>query len=147
MTKITSFDLTPFYRNSVGIDRLFDRITSQIDAASSNYPPYDIVRLGDDEYEIRIAAAGFRQGDIEVEFHEGRLIIHGNNSGVSEGVEYLHHGISNRSFTRSFALADYVEVKSAVMRDGILTVRLERIVPDSLKPKKIEISYETNPTK
>ena len=71
MTKITSFDLTPFYRNTVGIDRLFDRITSQIDAAAGgNYPPYDIVRVSDDRYEIRIAAAGFRQGEIDIEFHE-----------------------------------------------------------------------------
>jgi molecular chaperone IbpA len=144
MTKITSFDLTPFYRNTVGIDRLFDRITSQIDAAASgNYPPYDIIRVGEDQYEIRVAAAGFRQGEIEVQFHEGRLVITGNHSdsAVPE-VEYLHHGISNRSWVRQFTLADYVEVKSATMSDGILTVVLQRLVPEALKPKKIEISYE-----
>ena len=144
MTKITSFDLTPFYRNTVGIDRLFDRITSQIDAAASgNYPPYDIIRTGDDQYEIRVAAAGFRQGEIEVQFHEGRLTITGNhNDAAMTELEYLHHGISNRTWVRQFALADYVEVKSANMVDGILTVVLQRIVPEALKPKKIEISYE-----
>ena len=144
MTKITSFDLTPFYRNTVGIDRLFDRITAQIDAAATggNYPPYDIVKTGDDTYEIRIAAAGFRQGEINVEFHEGRLTIHGNkNVEDREEPEYLHHGISNRSFTRTFTLADYVEVKGAVMLDGILTVQLERIVPETQKPKSIAITY------
>ena len=142
MTKITSFDLTPFYRNTVGMDRLFDRIVNQIDTASSNYPPYDIIRTGDDRYEIRIAAAGFRQGEIEVEFHEGRLTIYGNHDSMAKpDVDYLHHGISNRNWVRTFTLADYVEVKSAVMHNGILTVMLERVVPEALKPKKIEIAY------
>lgn len=143
MTKITSFDLTPFYRNTVGMDRLFDRITSQIDAAAGgNYPPYDIVRVSDDRYEIRIAAAGFRQGEIDIEFHEGKLVIQGNHGTEAQPeVEYLHHGISNRHWVRHFTLADYVEVKSASMTDGILTVHLERQVPEALKPKKIEISY------
>jgi molecular chaperone IbpA len=145
MTKITSFDLTPFYRNTVGMDRLFDRIVNQIDsAASSNYPPYDIVKVRDDHYEIRIAAAGFRQGEIQVEFHEGRLTVHGahQQDQASEEVEYLYHGISNREWTRTFALADYVEVKSAQITDGVLRIKLERVVPDALKPRKIEISYE-----
>lgn len=147
MTKITSFDLTPFYRNSVGIDRLFDRITSQIDAAAGagNYPPYDIVKHREDQYEIRIAAAGFRIDEIEVEFHEGKLTVSANRADtVRPEVEYLHHGISNRSWVRTFTLADYVEVKSATMQDGILTVCLERLVPESLKPKKIAISYQTS---
>ena len=145
MTKITSFDLTPFYRNTVGIDRLFDRITSQIDAAAGgNYPPYDIVKTGDDTYEIRVAAAGFRQDEIEVEFHEGTLKIQGSHGDeVRPEVEYLHHGISNRSFIRTFSLADYVEVREAVMKDGVLTVKLERLVPESQKPKKIAISYQS----
>jgi len=146
MTKITSFDLTPFYRNTVGMDRLFDRIVNQIDAAAAtgNYPPYDIVRLADDRYEIRVAAAGFRQGEIEVEFHEGRLTITGNHDLEARAeVDYLHHGISNRNWVRQFTLADYVEVKSAIMTDGILTVQLERQVPEALKPKKIEIAYNS----
>jgi molecular chaperone IbpA len=146
MTKITSFDLIPLYRNTVGMDRLFDRIVNQIDAAASagNYPPYDIIRVSDDRYEIRVAAAGFRQGEIEVEFHEGRLTITGTHDAeMQPELDYLHHGISNRGWTRQFTLADYVEVKSATMTDGILTVQLERQVPESLKPKKIEISYST----
>lgn len=144
MTKITSFDLTPFYRNSVGVDRLFDRIVNQIDAAATtgNYPPYDIIRVADDRYEIRVAAAGFRQGEIEVEFHEGKLTIQGTHSNEAQPeVEYLHHGISNRGWMRQFTLADYVEVKSAAMVDGILTVQLERRVPEALKPKKIQIEF------
>ena len=145
MTKITSFDLTPFYRNTVGIDSLFDRITRNIDLAtnSGNYPPYDIVKTGDEHYEIRIAAAGFRQDEIEVEVKDGQLVVHGRHSAEAHpDVEYLHHGISNRSFLRTFSLSDYVEVKAASMKDGVLTIRLEREIPEAMKPKKIAIEYQ-----
>lgn len=145
MTKITSFDLTPFYRNTVGIDSLFDRITRNIDTAANtgNYPPYDIVKTGEETYEIRVAAAGFRQDEIEVEIADGTLRITGNHRDEARPeMEYLYHGISNRSFLRTFQLSDYVEVRSAVMRDGILTVDLERIVPEVMRPKKITVSYQ-----
>jgi molecular chaperone IbpA len=99
--------------------------------------------VAEDRYEIRIAAAGFKQGEIEVEFHEGQLTVKGNrDTAVEQEVEYLHHGISNRSWVRSFTLSEYIEVKSATMQDGILTIALERIVPESMKPKKIEIAYQ-----
>lgn len=145
MTKLTTLDLTPFYRNSIGIDRLFDRIVNQIDsAASTNYPPYDIVRTGDETYEIRVAVAGFTQAEIDVEFHDGTLVVKGEKSVAAPTleVEYLHHGISGRSFVRTFSVADYVEVRDAVLADGILTVKLERLVPESQRPKKIAVSYQ-----
>jgi len=145
MTKITSFDLTPFYRSTVGIDSLFDRITRNIDMAANagNYPPYNIVKTGDETYEIQIAAAGFRQDEIEVEVKDGQLVVQGGQGNQARPeVEYLHHGISNRSFIRTFQLSDYVEVKEAQMKDGILTVRLEREIPEAAKPKKIAISYQ-----
>jgi molecular chaperone IbpA len=143
MTKITSFDLTPFYRNSVGMDSLFDRIIDRIDHSSiNNYPPYNIVKVADNSYEIQVAAAGFLQGDIEINFHDGQLEIKGDRKDdrFTED-QYLHRGISFRKFVRTFDLAEYVEVKSATVKDGILCVHLERIVPDSMKPKKIEIEY------
>jgi len=146
MTKITSFDLTPFYRSTVGIDNLFDRITRNIDMAANagNYPPYDILRTGAETYEIRLAVAGFTLDLINIEVRDGQLIIEGTGPGVPEGdIDYLHHGISNRNFVRTFQLSDYVEVQEAVMKDGILTVKLERIVPEALKPKKIAITYES----
>ena len=146
MTKLTTLDLTPFYRNSIGIDRLFDRIVNQIDsAASTNYPPYDIVRTGDETYEIRVAVAGFVQAEIDVEFHDGTLVVKGEKATTAPSleVEYLHHGISGRSFVRTFSVADYVEVRDAVLADGILTVKLERHVPESQKPKKIAVSYQS----
>ena len=145
MTKITSFDLTPFYRSTVGIDSLFDRITRNIDMAANagNYPPYNIVKTGDETYEIQIAAAGFRQDEIEVEVKDGQLVVQGGQGNQARPeVEYLHHGISNRSFIRTFQLSDYVEVKEAQMKDGILTVRLEREIPEAARPKKIAITYQ-----
>jgi molecular chaperone IbpA len=143
MTKITSFDLAPFYRNSVGIDRLFDRIVGQLDTASqTNYPPYNIVRTGDETFEIEVAVAGFGQGDIEVNVHEGQLVINGEKK--EEIVrEYQHQGISARRFTRTFSLADYVEVVGASVNNGILTVSLERKVPENMKPKTIAITYKS----
>ena len=145
MTKISTFDLTPFYRNTVGIDSLFDRITRNIDMAANagNYPPYNIVKTGDETYEIQIAAAGFRQDEIEGELKDGQLIVSGSQQNSDQNWEYLHHGISNRSFYRTFQLSDYIEVKDAVMKDGILTGRLEREIPEAMKPKKISITYQS----
>jgi molecular chaperone IbpA len=144
MTKITAFDLSPFYRNAIGVDRLFDRIVNQIDhAASTNYPPYNIIETGENTYEVQVAVAGFSQGDLEITVKNGELIITGEKSDVlPEGHVVRHHGISARKFIRTFSLGDYVEVRTAIARDGILTVKLERIVPESAKPKTIAITYE-----
>ena len=145
MTKITSFDLTPFYRNAIGVDRLFDRITQQIDhAAGTNYPPYNIVETGENLYEIQVAVAGFTQGEITINVKDGELIITGEkvDHELPEGHVDRHQGISARKFIRTFSLGDYVEVQSATSKDGILTVKLERIVPESAKPKTIAITYE-----
>ena len=144
MTKITSFDLTPFYRNAIGVDRLFDRITQQIDhAAGTNYPPYNIVETGENLYKIQVAVAGFTQGEVTINVKDGELIITGEKTeSVPEGHIYRHQGISARKFIRTFSLADHVEVKEATSKDGILTVKLERIIPESAKPKTIAITYE-----
>ena len=144
MTRLTSLDLSPFYRNSVGIDSLFDRLINQIDTATTtNYPPYNIVKTGENAFEVQVAVAGFSQGEIEVSVKDGNLIITGEkiNTELPQGHEYTHQGISARRFVRTFGLADYVEVDSAIARDGILTVKLERHVPDAMKPKTIAITY------
>ena len=144
MTKITSMDLSPFYRNSIGVDRLFGRILDQIDhAGSTNYPPYNILKTGEDTFEIQVAVAGFSEGEVEVSVKDGELIITGEKQpeALLVGTEYLHQGISARRFIRTFTMADYVEVVSAESKDGILTVRLERRVPEAMKPKTIAISY------
>ena len=102
------------------------------------------MKTGEETYEIRIAAAGFRQNEIDVEVKDSQLVVHGShNAELREDVEYLHHGISNRSFIRTFSLSDYVEVQAAVMRDGVLTIRLQREIPEAMKPKKIAIDYQS----
>ena len=150
MTRITSLDLNPFYRNSIGFDSLFDRITSNFEMSNSqNYPPYDIIRTGDETYRIQIAVAGFQRDDIKIELENGTLSIYGHQhkpdiskedgGQLVDGEEFLHRGISNRNFSRTFNLADYVEVAGATITDGILKIELKKIVPDALKPKTIEI--------
>jgi molecular chaperone IbpA len=142
MTKITSFDITPFYRNAIGVDRLFDRIVNQIDHAATNYPPYNIVETGENTYEVQVAVAGFNQGELEITVKDGELIITGEKTEtIPEGYIFRHQGISARKFIRTFSLGGHVEVKDAVAKDGILSVKLERIIPDSAKPKTIAINY------
>jgi len=145
MTKITSFDLTPFYRNAIGVDRLFDRIVNQLDhATTTNYPPYNIVETGENIYEIQLAVAGFTQGEIEINVQEGELIVTGEkNQSVNPDHIYRHQGISARKFIRTFSLGEYVEVNSATVKDGILTVYLERVIPESAKPKSVAITYSS----
>jgi molecular chaperone IbpA len=146
MTRLTSLDLSPFYRNSIGIDRLFDRMVNQIDASSNtNYPPYNILKTGENTYEIQVAVAGFTQGEVTVNLNEGQLVITGEKAEAElpEGYRYEHHGISARRFIRTFTLDNYVEVESATSQDGILTIKLERRLPEAMKPKTIAISYKS----
>jgi molecular chaperone IbpA len=151
MTKITAMDLRPFYRNSIGVDRLFDRIIDQFDRAqdsvgtTGNYPPYNVVKTGEHTYLIEVAVAGFTQGEVTVNVNEGQLIITGEklSTDLPAGHTYEHQGISARRFIRTFALMDYVEVVGATNRDGILTIRLERHIPEAMKPKTIAITYES----
>jgi molecular chaperone IbpA len=144
MTKITAFDLSPFYRTSIGVDKLFDRIVNQIDSASNNnYPPFNIVKTGEHTFELQLAVAGFTQGEMDITVTDGTITIVGEKADTQlpEGHEYFHHGISARRFVRSWPLGEYVEVNDAIVKDGILTVRLEQIVPESAKPKSIAITY------
>ncbi|NDB64810.1 MAG: heat-shock protein Hsp20 [Euryarchaeota archaeon] len=146
MTRLTHLDLQPIYRNSIGVDRLFDTILGNIEhASSSNYPPYNILKKDDDNYIIEVAVAGFDEGEIDVTTHDGVLTIKGEKADVSERptMDYLHQGIGTRKFERVFNLSDYVEVVSASVANGILSVELERNVPDSMKPKTIAIDYNS----
>jgi molecular chaperone IbpA len=109
---------------------------------AGSYPPYNIIAVNDDEYVIEIAIAGFDQNEITVTAQHGELRVEGTKTETeeSEGPNYLHRGISARRFQRTFNLADYVEVQSAQAKDGILTIGLQRQVPDALKPKQIEVT-------
>jgi len=145
MTRITSLDLNPFYRNSIGFHSLFDRITENIDSAAQSYPPYNIIKQNDENYLIEIAAAGFAKADIEITLENGTLTISGkqikkvDGEDEANGVEYVHRGLAGRNFERTFNLAEYVEVKSADLNNGILSIHLEKIIPEAMKPKTIQI--------
>ncbi len=145
MTNISlrSLDIPSIHKFAVGFDNMFDellRATNQQQA--TNYPPYNVVKYSDDKFAIELAVAGFRDGDIDVTVEKNQLTVKGERAAqMADGVEYLYRGISSRSFMRSWTLADHVEVAGANVADGILTVVLERIVPEEQKPKKIAITY------
>jgi molecular chaperone IbpA len=144
MTKLTTLDLSPIYRNSIGIDNWIARVLDQIDHTSqTNYPPYNIIKHDENTFEVQVAVAGFSEGEVEVSVKDGNLVITGEKQPEAQivGTEYLYQGISARRFVRTFSLADYVEVVDATSQDGILTVRLERKLPEAMKPKAIAISY------
>ncbi len=140
--RLTSQDLAPFYRNSIGLDsvmmNVFDRIHS---ANNGHYPPYNIITREDDTYCIELATAGFTQDEVSVTIENNQLIITGSSTKDTPNI-YMYQGISSKDFIRTFALAEHVEVKSATMEDGILSIDLERIVPENLKPKEINIKYK-----
>ena len=142
MTRITTLDLPQLYRNSIGLDSIFDSLLGTMEHNQSNYPPYNIVKSDDDNYTIELAIAGFGQGDIDIQVKEGELIIKGEKSEDEES-QYLHHGIGTRKFTRTFNLSEYVEVKSADVENGILKIALERNIPEAMKPKSIAINYKS----
>ena len=138
MTNLKAFgQFSPF---SVGFDEIFNTL-HRASIPQSNYPPYDILKE-DDKYIIRVAIAGFKKSDVDIEIEDNTLTVsvsHEDKTAITKE-EFLHKGISNREFYKSFALAEYVEVKKATMSDGILRIMLEKNIPDSEKPRKIKIS-------
>lgn len=135
-----TFDLSPLYRSTVGFDRLFNMLDGATGfEAGNSYPPYNIERLSENAYEITMAVAGFGEGDIEIEVKENGLTVSGKKTEETEDREFLHRGIATRAFERRFQLADHVHVKGAKLENGLLTVELERVIPEALKPRRIEI--------
>ena len=138
---LRSLDIPSIHKFAVGFDSMFDELL-RTTAQTTNYPPYNIVKLGEDKFAIELAVAGFKDGDIHVQVERNQLTVTGEQSvNIDQPVEYLHRGISSRSFTRIWTLADHVEVKGAEVANGILTITLERIVPEEQKPKKIAINF------
>lgn len=143
-----TFDFTPFYRSTVGFDRLFDRLDTLVGQEAKSYPPYNIERLGDDAYRISIAVAGFAGDDISIESKENSLSIKGAKASETEARQrqFLHRGIAERSFELRFQLAEYVEVAGAALENGLLHIELKRELPESKKPRQIPINGATAAT-
>jgi len=140
-----NIDLSPLYRSFIG----FDHLASMIDAASRNekqpsYPPYNVELLGEDKYRITMAVAGFDESELDIQVEENTLHVTGNKATQEKDQErkFLHKGISERSFERKFQLGDHVKVLAADLKNGLLHIDLERVIPESKKPRKIEIGSQ-----
>ncbi len=134
-----SIDFSPLYRSAIGFDRLATLIESAASNGNAGYPPYNIEQLGDSDYRISMAVAGFTQEELELSFQENLLTVKGSKQADTER-NYLYQGIAERGFERRFQLADYVRVKGADLKNGLLHIDLVREVHEAMKPRKIEIN-------
>ena len=140
-----TYDFTPLWRSTIGFDHLADLVDSSLRQASDdNYPPYNIERSSEDQYRITLALAGFAPEDVTVTAEQNTLTIEGKKADKEER-EFLYRGIATRPFRRVFNLADYVQVKSASFRDGLLTIDLAREIPEAMKPRRIAINGVSGP--
>jgi molecular chaperone IbpA len=144
MTQFTlrTFDLPSLHRHAIGFDRMFEDLNRTFANSKDNYPPHNIVQLDETNFLIEVAVAGFKQSEIDVELKDNLLTVKGERVKDETEVEYLHKGISNRNFTRTFPLAENVEVRTATVENGILAVKLELVVPEEKKAKKIAITFQ-----
>ena len=140
-----NFDFAPLYRATVGFDRLADMVDRVMatDVSQPTYPPYNIEKTADDAYRISIAVAGFAEEDLSVEVKENALVVSARKQG-EDARTYLHRGIATRAFERRFHLADHVRATGATHANGMLHIDLIREVPETLKPRRIEIARPEN---
>ncbi len=141
------FDFTPYRRNTVGFDRLFELLeTTGRSAQNENYPPFNIERTGENDYQVTVAVAGFKMEEIDIVAQQNLLIVTGSKQAEgNDNRDFLHMGIASRNFERRFQLADHIHVTDADMADGLLVITLVREVPEALKPRKIAIAAKTIP--
>ena len=138
----SAFDFAPFRRSTVGFDRLFDMLeNSTVGGTQENYPPFDLIKLGDNDYRIELAVAGFKPDEIDITAQQNVLLVTGRKKEEADetSTNYVYRGIATRSFERRFALADHIQVRGADMKDGLLAIELKREIPEAMKPKKINI--------
>src|SRR5215217_283607 len=138
----SAFDFAPFRRSTVGFDRLFDMLeNSSAGQPQENYPPFDLIKKGENDYCIELAVAGFKPEEIDITAQQNVLIVSGRKGEENDekGGDYIYRGIATRSFERRFALADHIQVRGADLKDGLLSIELKREIPEAMKPKKIDI--------
>jgi len=138
----SAFDFAPFRRSTVGFDRLFDMLeNSTVGGTQENYPPFDLIKLGENDYRIELAVAGFKPDEVDITAQQNVLLVTGRKKEEAEdkGTNYVYRGIATRSFERRFALADHIQVKGADLKDGLLAIELKREIPEAMKPRKINI--------
>jgi len=137
----TNLDFSPFYRSSIGFDRIFDLLEST-SLNAENWPPYNIVKLGEDAYRIAIVVAGFAEDELTITNEANMLVVNGTKPESEEG-QYLHQGLALRPFARRFELADHVIVEGATLENGLLVIDLKKEIPEEMKPRRIAIQSET----
>jgi molecular chaperone IbpA len=140
-----AYDFSPLFRYSVGFDRMQRLLDSALERSENapSYPPYNIESVGENAYRITMAVAGFGEDDLDVTVKENQLTVSGRTDRKEGEVAYLHRGIATRAFDRRFDLADHVKVTGANLANGMLTISLERQVPEEQKPRKIDIKRGT----
>jgi len=137
-------DFSPLYRSTIGFDRLADLFDNALASDAGGFPPYNIEAIGENDYRITMAVAGFAEKDLSVVQHDNTLVVSG--TGRPEGErQYLYRGIAGRNFERRFQLADHVKVSEARLENGLLTIALVRELPEALRPRKIEIGSPSAP--
>jgi molecular chaperone IbpA len=135
----TAFDFSPLFRSSVGFDHVFDLLENAADLqVIDSWPPYDIAKMGEDQYRITMAVAGFAPEELDIVMQPNLLVVSGQKRADGD-IQYLYRGIATGSFERRFQLADYVQVKGAGLENGLLTIELAREVPEELRPRRIEV--------
>lgn len=142
---LRTLDLPSLQRHAIGFDRIFDELNRTFANSKNdgNYPPYNIINLPEDKFIIEVAVAGFDENELEVEVKENILTVKGQKADTKEKTfDYLHKGISDRNFTRSFTLNSDIQVKGASVKNGILAIALELIVPEEQRPRKIAIAFQ-----
>lgn len=142
---MTTYDLSPLYRSSIGFDHLFSLLdnANRIDTNKTSYPHYNIELMGEDQYRITMAIAGFKKSDVTIVSEQNTLTVSGKQT-ADEKKEYVHQGIAARNFERKFQLEDHVKVISANMEDGLLHIDLVREIPEAMKPRTIEIQSDND---
>jgi len=134
-----AFDFAPYRRSTVGFDRLFDMLESGASGpGQETYPPFDLISLDKDRFRINLALAGFRRDEIDITAQQNQLVVSGKKRDDDKAT-YIHRGIATRSFERRFSLADHIKVTDAALTDGLLSIELEREIPEAMKPRKIDI--------
>jgi len=141
---MTTYDLSPLLRSSVGFD-VFDNIFDSVfnlNESNTSYPPYNILK-SDNNYTISLAIAGFSKDEVDISLQENELVVKGVAKDQDDKIEFLHRGIAGRNFERKFRLADTIKVSDASYEDGLLNIYLEREIPEHQKPRKIEINNKS----
>ncbi|MFP1843359.1 small heat shock chaperone IbpA [Lonsdalea quercina] len=134
-------DFSPLYRSAIGFDRLLNLLEAGQSQGNGGYPPYNVELVDENQYRIAIAVAGFAEDELDITAHDNMLIVKGAHGGEVAPAprNYLYQGIAERNFERKFQLAEHIQIKGAHLENGLLYIDLERVIPETLKPRRIEI--------